>query len=457
MDRWSVEWLESPVTKRIVETTSLTRFAHACGAVRPLDVTIERANGTVIARTKVSQPCAVIGRDTYCDVVVADGEIAPRHVALQVIAGRVFAIDLSGKPNGLTFGGRAKQDGWLTEGEQVGIGPYRLVLGSPVAIPNRQFPADFHPTVPNPQLVGSLVKSAIEFRNGRTAQSRWDVNRILTLVGRAKACKINLTSEDVSLIHCYFLLTVDGLWIVDAFGRGGVSVDGIPVRFARLRPSDDVRVARFHLGCAYPNGDSGEPVIPLAPAMTPPEWPDIVSALPDSFYNGTTTENLRTPIPPIPWAEHAEQNDTPSPRVEMPKDLVLAGDGTFGSGLTKPNDPVQAQMFEQFQQSMLMMMKMFGQMQQQQMAGIQQEMARMANLTEELSKMQTQIAQAVGPAPATLPHLNPLPEPEDVPTVNEESAQQHQFVFEKMAQMEAERQSIWKRLAGMVGPKPASA
>ncbi|MFO0936665.1 MAG: FHA domain-containing protein [Gemmataceae bacterium] len=440
--------------KRIVETTSLARFAHACGAIRPFEIAIERSNGTVISRATISMPCAVIGRDSYCDVYVNDGDIAGRHLALQVIGGRIFAIDLSGKSNGLTFGGVPRHEGWLTEGMPVGIGPHRLVLSSTSPAFPTMTPADYHPLVANSKVVSTFVKSSIEFRNGRTAQSRWDVNRVLTLVGRAKNCKINLTSEDVSLIHCYFLLTHDGLWIVDVFGRGGVLVDGIPVRFARLRQTDDVRIARFHLGCAYPNGDPGDPIIPLSPVATPVKWPDLPRKEKFTPLSDVAPEELRTPLPSIPWSEMPHPaNDTPQPRVEMPKELVVPA-----AGLAAVSDPAQRQMFEQFQQSMLMMMKMFGQMQQQQMTGIQQEMARLANLTEELTRMQSQIASAVGGGgPASLPHHNPLPAPEEVPTMSEESAQQHQFVFEKMAQIEAERQSIWKRLAGMIATKPASA
>jgi hypothetical protein len=104
---------------------------------------------------------------------------------------------------------------------------------------------------------------------------------------------------------------------------------------------------------------------------------------------------------------------------------------------------------------MLMMMKMFGQMHQQQMAGLQQEMARLASLTDEIGKMQTEIQKAVVPV-APEPHYNPLPAPDEVPAVNEETADQHQLIFDKMAKLEAERQTIWKRLANAFAPKPMS-
>ena len=116
-------------------------------------------------------------------------------------------------------------------------------------------------------------------------------------------------------------------------------------------------------------------------------------------------------------------------------------------------------MFEQFQQSMLMMMKMFGQMQQQQMAGIQQEMARLASLTEEMHKIQSDLARGVAPAPAVA-HHNPLPAPDDVPAVNKETANRAQFVFDRIAKMEAENGNDLETSRGHdgpevgVGPKP---
>jgi hypothetical protein len=90
------------------------------------------------------------------------------------------------------------------------------------------------------------------------------------------------------------------------------------------------------------------------------------------------------------------------------------------------------------------------------MAGLQQEMARLASLTDEIGKMQSAIQKAVVPA-APVPHVNHLPDPDAVPAVNDESAKQHEQIFDKMARLEAERQSIWKRLASVFGPNPMSA
>ena len=438
-----------------MDANSLTRFAQACGAVRPLDLLIERPNGSIASNSSLTQPYAVIGSDPYCDIPLPGSGLAPRHLIIQVVMGRAFVFDISGQPQGLTINGVPRADGFLKVGESIVLSGHRLYLTGPVAPPIADPASNFHPLVPHPDVVGRFAKSQIEFRNGRTAHSRWDVNRVLTFVGRAKACKINLTSEDVSLFHCYFLLTNDGLWVVDAFGRGGISVNGMPQRFYRLGSGDDLAITRFHLGVGYPNGDPGEPVVPLATALPPSapttddsDW--LTSSGRGHVGTGQTPPPAAAPNTPLPGASPIES--TPTPHVEMPKDLVLTGAAPPGD----PSIAVTGQMFEQFQQSMLLMMKMFGQMHQQQMAGLQQEMARLASLTDEIGKMQSAIQKAVVPA-APVPHVNHLPDPDAVPAVNDESAKQHEQIFDKMARLEAERQSIWKRLASVFGPNPMSA
>src|SRR5437763_10809072 len=39
-------------------------------------------------------------------------------------------------------------------------------------------------------------------KNGRRAKDRWQVNRLVTLIGRAADCKIHLTADDISPYHC---------------------------------------------------------------------------------------------------------------------------------------------------------------------------------------------------------------------------------------------------------------
>src|SRR5947208_9763460 len=75
----------------------ITRFAEACGAAGPLDLRVELAVGGTLAEGTVHQPFTLVGRDDACDVTLSDPEVNPRHTWLQVLGGRVFAVDLGSR------------------------------------------------------------------------------------------------------------------------------------------------------------------------------------------------------------------------------------------------------------------------------------------------------------------------------------------------------------------------
>src|SRR5262249_40540477 len=145
----------------------------------------------------------------------------PRHAWLQVIAGRVFAVDL-GSRTGLGWPDGRTGSGWMETKTPVRIGPFQIQLRSAVSPHPAPLTTDYHPFQSNPECLRSLPTVALEFRNGKRAQDRWTVNRLVTLIGRAPECKIHLTAEDISGYHCGLVLTPDGLWVVDLSARGVV-------------------------------------------------------------------------------------------------------------------------------------------------------------------------------------------------------------------------------------------
>ncbi len=108
----------------------IAQFADACGATAPLDLRVDLAGGAVMAEGSVNQPFTLVGRDDSCDVTLSDAEVNPRHVWLQVIGGRVFAVDL-GSRTGLGWPGGARGSGWLDVGTAARIGPFLLHLRAP--------------------------------------------------------------------------------------------------------------------------------------------------------------------------------------------------------------------------------------------------------------------------------------------------------------------------------------
>jgi hypothetical protein len=73
----------------------------------------------------------------------------------------------------------------------------------------------------------------------------------LALVGAAPGCSVRLNGADISPFAFSLVLTSKGLWVVDLLPQVGSSrhapltVNGEPVRFARLDPGDVLRMGAF--------------------------------------------------------------------------------------------------------------------------------------------------------------------------------------------------------------------
>ncbi|VTU02797.1 fha domain-containing protein : FHA domain-containing protein OS=Singulisphaera acidiphila (strain ATCC BAA-1392 / DSM 18658 / VKM B-2454 / MOB10) GN=Sinac_5475 PE=4 SV=1: FHA: FHA [Gemmataceae bacterium] len=232
-----------------------TQFAEACGATGPLDLRVDLADGGTLAEGSIPMPFVLVGRDDGCDVTLAEPEINPRHAWLQVIAGRVFAVDL-GSRTGLGWPGGATGSGWMDENTPVKVGPFQLRLRSPVS-GRPPFPPGYNPLYSDSAGVRNRPRVALEFRNGKRVKDRWAVNRYITLIGRAPECKIHLTSDDIATYHCGLVLTTTGLWVVDLSGRG-VVVNGERMRLSPLGHAAELWVGRFLIGVQAP----GNPHLP---------------------------------------------------------------------------------------------------------------------------------------------------------------------------------------------------
>jgi hypothetical protein len=133
---------------------------------------------------------------------------------------------------------------------------------------------------------------------------------------------------------------------------------------------------------------------------------------------------------------------------------------------------MQQQMFDQFQQAMLMMFQMFGKLQREQLGVIRDEMERLRELSREVLALQTELANYVQPgaegarpAPATSgpraaatgvaanhasrPALaakdgaqtKPLPLPQGQPEKD-----MHAWLSQRLAALQQERQTRWQKI-----------
>jgi pSer/pThr/pTyr-binding forkhead associated (FHA) protein len=455
-----------------VKDPIISKFAEACDATAPLDLRVDLADGGRAAEGSVPMPFTLVGRDDACDVTLADAEVNPRHAWLQVVAGRVLAVDL-GSRTGLRWPGQATGSGWLDVGTPVQIGPFHLRICSPVSSRPGHFPLGYSPLQSDNAIGRTRPTATLEFRNGKRAKDRWAVNRLVTLVGRAPECKIRLSADDIAGYHCGLILTPEGLWVVDLSGRG-VVVNGERMRVSPLRHGAELWVGRFLIGLHYP-----APTPPAGSAR--PATAATASAPPASASKQTVATTTATTVIPAPGLKESPEDEVPIgvaphadvlaglpsshimadafrlwaavPAGSISNPILVSGSGAIaGSGSPPAQSPLldllsavrlpsgqagaaaaplgaateavvvsllrelgdlHSQMLTHFQQSLVLMVQLFACLRRDQLPAMQRELARIQELNTELSQLQVELARrAAGEpphAPSSPPHATPTP------------------------------------------------
>jgi pSer/pThr/pTyr-binding forkhead associated (FHA) protein len=428
----------------------IARFADACGATGPLDLRVDLAEGGLLAEGSVDQPFTLVGRDDACDVTLSDPDVSMRHAWLQVLGGRVFAVDL-GSHAGLVWPGGARGPGWLDAGTPVRIGPFLLSLRSPASPRPTPYPPGYNPLASDTAAKNRLAVS-LEFRNGRRGRDRWSVNRLLTLIGRSPDCKIHLNAEDISSYHCGLVSTRGGLWVVDLSGRG-VVVNGERMRVAPLPQGAELWVGRFLIGCQYQTPPA--PTAPAAPLPKSPATPPVTPAAKGAKPAGGAAPNgkpaplpvpgdARIAITPAPLQLPAASDDEvelgaepeagglpashimadafrhkggspsgsmsnpilvsgsgPKPPAPVPPGSALAGllEGADAppevslSALLRQMADLHGRAVAEYQQSQLLLTQLFARVKREHLAILQHELGRIQDLSAEIASLQGLLAK----------------------------------------------------------------
>jgi pSer/pThr/pTyr-binding forkhead associated (FHA) protein len=380
-----------------VTNSSLAQFTEACGGSRILCLHVEDQSRQEPLTRILQQPYALVGRDPRADLLLSHGEVSPRHVYFQKIAGRVFCVDLESRTGTHWPGGR-RPSGWLDYGQALRVGPYLIR------------PALDHDGTPPPtrsQLDASAAKFleandlpevTLEFINKLKAPA-WRMTPLLALVGRSSECRVHLVGRSVSSYHCCLLRTPLGVWIVDLFGRGGISVNDLVVRCARLDQGDRIQIGRFlirvhyesppltNLRCHWqlvpapddrPPGDSSTGSSDLDPIQARVEPPEMIPE-PE-----VTASPVRLPVT-VPNGNLVPISiDLPGEQSAVVEALLVP--------ITRQLNLMQQQMFDQFQQGMMMMFQMFNTLHRDQLNLLREEMEKLHELTEEIHLLQTELS-----------------------------------------------------------------
>jgi hypothetical protein len=396
----------------------LDLFRESCGVSGPLELDVLRAGEDVAERRSFELPFALMRRPPRRE------DAGRCRAYLQAFAGKVFFLDLA-----VREGGRYPQ-GWLGPGEAVEIGTKLLRLPAPshgAATAGHGPPATDagHPGV------------TLEIDNGRGLQVRWRMNRVLVLAGRDPGCQVRLAGADVAGVHCSLLLTPLGVWVVDLLSDHGTLLNGKRVRWACLADGDRLQLGSFLVRPRYDWDGAPAPEQSTPAAQVGPTRSDIALS------------------PPVARAP--------------------AGDARMLAVLGQVNS-MQQEMFEQFHQTLLLVVQAFGDMQRQQTGSIRAELEEMRRLTREIDQLRAG-RHLAGPLPTPRPGVPPdastedtleqsvlgpgespsgdpaTPRPAragDVPALEGSDGSIHVWLSRRIAMLHAERQGRWQRIVDFV-------
>jgi pSer/pThr/pTyr-binding forkhead associated (FHA) protein len=391
-DNFSPDDLESKLLPASSEVSrsgreAMDEFLDSCGAGGPLRIDVTGPGPRQSVRCVFEQPCVMIGRDPGNDLRLDHDQVSRRHAYLQILGGRIFCIDL-GSRTGLWWGKRTRTAAWLDA--PVHIGPYRLQLPDRLAAGLREG-LDWNPleTPAADQRVLPQVTLQV-FDGGRPTLHTLD--RVLTLAGRSTACKVQIANFSLSRYHCSFLLTATGVWVIDLLSREGTIVNGQRVKWACLRPGDQLELGRV-LVCPHYEGDVPEGPTTMArpaddrftsPPASDPELPVVSETYLPEEENGGRTLVAAPSAPQFPAA----------PNLDL-KALEAAGpQGALLVPVLQQFSLMQQQMMDQFQQSMQMVVQVFASMHRDQMGMLQQELDHIHRITRELNELQAEVRAA---------------------------------------------------------------
>ena len=436
------------------------QFLDACEATAPLQFLVEHAGRREVVRRTLPLPFAVVGYDKRTELTLdGGGRISRRHAYLQVVAGRLWCVDLNSR-SGTLWDPPEGTPGLLDRRRSIRIGPYTIRVAAGCRDEDDASPPA-NPLTTSILHSPSFPRIGLIVSQGGARQPMRLVDRVLTLVGRSAHCRLLLNHATVSRTHCAFLDTPAGFWLIDLLGRGGTSVNGEPVRWARLEDGDELRIGQFLVRVHVLNRSESDPadhLLPPAQSAAPAVL--LRGGLPVEA-NGFLTSALQLPAGSSALAAAGGANES----------LLLP--------LVSQFSLMTQQMYEQFQQALIMMVQTFSRLHRDQLQLIRQELNQLHGLTRELQEIQKELRNRPSAPPRTAtehsqksrPTLPSPPAPAKsssprnqepararTPTRSEANAdtstvppvqptaEVHAWLTQRLAVLQEERQTRWQKI-----------
>ena len=387
-------------------------FTASCGVFGQWGVSIFRKDSVAEECTFFS-PWALVGSRDNVNFLLADPAVSRRHAYLQVLPGGLFCIDLDSR-TGVRFGAEKRDSGWLRRGQRLHVGPYALEL-LPTSLDGWFAPSQWPHSDPLSERMSEMVPLppfVVEVVQAGKIVAKGKMNRVLALVGRSPRCLFYVSNPALSKFHCSLVRTPTGLWVVDLLSRAGTSLNGHRVRFARIQEGDQVQLGEFSLRFRRPYRNAKVVQEIVAGGVEVRNAGDRRSTI---DVRPSPEENTSLPLPPNEPSRALEpvplsEAETAAVMPRAARTVLAAPDERVGAewsmliALVSQFNLMQQQMFDQFQESMLMNSRMFTSLHQDQMALVREELDQLRGLTGELRTLQDELT---GQPARTWPGVGP--------------------------------------------------
>ncbi len=379
---------------------SADEFLRACGASDGFSISVTNQETGRQFRKEFTQPFAVIGRNREADLGLFDARISWRHAYLQMIEGRLLCLDLHSR-TGVCWGDRAQHSGWIDPAVGIRVGPF--VLRPEGVAPGEAPVGDSSRALGQNADIEALPPITLEFGSAlirhRGYNRTWRLDRMLTLVGQAAECKVRFADPSVSTFHSSLIRTPGGLWVVDLYSRNGTLLNGGRVRWAPLGNRDELQIGSFlirvHLGVVGRDGwsrsapdnvpDSGA-ALAQGPRRRTTELDSNHKPLPPSIRPPTPTEPLMSDLPLGTLVPAEDVGMLHPPAVDQSEMLR----GVLGP-IFHQFAMMQQGMFEQFQQTLMMVVQTLNAQQKSHLDLVREELDQMRSLNKEMMSLQKEL------------------------------------------------------------------
>jgi pSer/pThr/pTyr-binding forkhead associated (FHA) protein len=406
-------------------------FLEACGATGPVELEWIVDESDEVVRRGFGRPAVLVGRHPEADLILSDPRVGRRHAYLQMVEGRLFAVDL-GSRDGLRWSGVPRRSGWVDRQRPVRVGPATIrVVGG-----DRDESEGIAGVGPGPlsrRFEGRQAAPGVvlEIRGGSGEPSRWSMDRPLALAGSAPDCRVQLTEPGTSRYVCGLVRTPLGVWMVDLLSSRGVSVNGVFCRRARLEDGDVLRVGGQSIRLYY------EPTVTRAgPVATAP-----------AVLLG------RSDLAPMDPSRDAWEL--------VPEMILRKLQGQDGSG----QDPALASASAPFDHALLMLVRLLGEIHRDHLEIVREELEQIRRLNREMVALRGRPnhLEPPHPHPGSIPSHVPepvpaprpgifdpgeVPEPPEPGRADPELVQE--FVGRRLAAWEKERQGRWRKVMDLL-------